>query len=55
VWLIILLTSCGIFTYLIANKMTYLFLYPKNVDVSVDFKQSLKFPAVTICNQNPYR
>jgi len=51
----ILLISCGLFTYLIAHKMANLLSYPKNVDVSVDFKHSLKFPAVTVCNQNPYR
>jgi len=55
VWLMILLTSCGLFTYLIASKMAYLLAHPKNVDVSVEFKQRLAFPAVTICNQNPYR
>jgi len=54
-WLMIILASCGIFSYLIISKITYLTTHPKNVDVSVEFKHILQFPAVTICNQNPYR
>lgn len=55
VWLLIILASCSIFTYMIVTKITYLVSHPKNVDVSVDFKNTMQFPAVTICNQNPYR
>jgi len=55
VWLLILLVSCSLFSYLIVSKITYLLSHPKNVDVSVDFKDILQFPTVTICNQNPYR
>jgi len=36
-------------------KVMYLLSYPKNVDLSVEFKQTLEFPSVTICNNNYLR
>jgi len=41
--------------YLIAVKLNYLLSNPKSVNVDFNFNASLPFPAVTICNESPYR
>ena len=55
IWLVIFLVASALFAYLVAVKFMYLFSYPKNVNVDFNFIASLPFPAVTICNESPYR
>jgi len=54
-WVLIILGCCTVFTYMLSTKLAYLASSPTNVDVNVEFKQSMQFPAVTVCNLNPYR
>jgi len=55
VWLLIFLVASILLAYLVGIKLTYLLSYPKNVNVDFNFNSSLPFPAVTICNESPYR
>jgi len=55
IWLVIFLVASVLFVYLVAVKFIYLLSYPKNVNVDFNFNSSLPFPAVTICNESPYR
>jgi len=55
VWLLIILGFFILFIYLVFSKLVLLLSFPTNVDVNVEYKYNLKFPAVTICNQNMYR
>jgi len=55
IWLVIFLVASGLMVYLVAVKLIYLLSNPKNVNVDFNFNASLPFPAVTICNQSPYR
>ncbi|GBL76338.1 Acid-sensing ion channel 4 [Araneus ventricosus] len=51
-WLfVLLLSSCGC-AYNVKNFLTVFFKYPVLIDVSVQNRDSLEFPAVTICNLN---
>lgn len=54
-WLLLIIGFTCSFAYLVALKVIYLISYPKNVDLSVEFKHTLEFPAVTICNNNYLR
>lgn len=54
-WLLILLVMLVTFVVLVTTKLLHYYDYPTVVDVSVDYADSLPFPAVTICNQNKYR
>jgi len=55
IWLLIILFASGFMVYLIAVKLNYLLSNPKSVNVDFNFNASLPFPAVTICNESPYR
>ena len=54
-WSLLFISAFGLFMYLVANKIMLLASYPKNVNVDIDYQSSLPFPAVTMCNLNPYR
>lgn len=49
------MTSAATFVALVIGKIEYLGNNPKSVNVDIDYKNSLPFPAVTFCNMNPYR
>jgi len=55
IWLLIFLVASILLVYLVTTKLLYLLSYPKNVNVDFNFNASLPFPAVTICNESPYR
>ena len=43
------------FIYFMGIKLGYYFTYPKTVDIDIKYNTSMRFPAVTFCNQNPFR
>jgi len=51
----IFLAASALFVYLVAVKFMHLLSYPKTVNVDFNFNTSVPFPAVTICNESPYR
>jgi len=53
--MLIILGLITLFTYLISSKIMLLLTHPKNVDLNVEYKHELQFPAVTICNNNMLR
>jgi len=53
--LLIFVVASALFIWLVAAKFIYLYSYPKNVNVDFNFNASVPFPAVTICNESPYR
>ena len=52
VWLLIVVGAFASFTAIIVSRVVHFYSYPKTVNVEVIFADSLRFPAVTICNQN---
>jgi len=54
-WVLIFLSACALLLWLISQKIMYLQTNPKNVNLDFNFNDTLPFPAVTICNQSPYR
>jgi len=55
IWLVIILFACAYFSYLVTFMFIHWMSHPKNVNVDFKFNASLPFPAVTICNESPYR
>ena len=54
-WLLTFLAACGLLLWLVSQKIMYLQSNPKNVNLDFNFNDTLPFPAVTICNQSPFR
>jgi len=54
-WTLVLLAAFAGFLYLLVIKVQQLLDYPTNINVKFNFLDTLAFPAVTICNINPYR
>jgi len=54
-WMLVILGMSALFTYVISTKIMYLLTHPTNVDLNVEYKHGLQFPAVTICNNNMLR
>lgn len=42
-------------SYQIIDRIIYYRSNPVNVNVKINYNQSLEFPAVTICNQNAFK
>ena len=55
IWLLIIIVACIFLSYLITKKVQYLNTKPKNVNLDFNYNATLKFPAVTICNESPYK
>jgi len=52
---LIFLSACTFLLWLVSQKIILLQSNPKNVNLDFNFNATLPFPAVTICNQSPYR
>lgn len=55
IWLVIVLSSFGGFTWIIVARSKYLESHPKSVNMDIVYSNNLQFPSVTICNQNYFR
>ena len=49
------MASYIIFGIFMATKLVEYYDYPTVMDMSVQYTDKVDFPAVTICNQNPYK
>lgn len=54
-WVIVFLVASSLFCYMTAAKIQQLVSKDKKVDINVDYPNQLRFPAVTVCNQNKFR
>ena len=55
IWVFLVLTSVGIFAYQVYWCVTLYLTFPVFVNVKVNHNDTLRFPAVTICNLNAFR
>ena len=55
IWLIVCLLAVSIFLMLIGTKVQLIYQYPKSINLDIIYNDTLPFPAVSICNLNPYR
>jgi hypothetical protein len=51
----VVLVALGGFSYAISLKARTFLLHPSQIDLTVTYEESLEFPAVYICNPNPYK
>ena len=54
-WLTFVFTSITYFVVQVGQRTSDYFKYATNVDVKVIYTDKLRFPAVTLCNQNNFR
>ena len=55
IWALVVLAALALFIYInIENLRTY-YRYPTTVNIEVNYKSPLTFPAVTVCNYNTHR
>ena len=52
VWLLLILVGAAFTTCHILNQIICYFSYPTNVNMRVEYEQEMRFPTVTICNEN---
>jgi len=52
VWVLLLLAGTAFTTYQIVSRIMYYFSYPTNVNILVQHETQMRFPTVTICNEN---
>ena len=54
-WTVLMLLCSTVMSYQIIDRILYYRSNPVNVNVKINYNQSLVFPAVTICNQNAFK
>jgi len=52
VWILLIVTGAVFTTYQIQNRIRRYASYPKNVIIHVEHMEEMRFPTVTICNEN---
>ena len=52
VWLLLLLAGAAFTAQQIVDRTAYYFSYPTNVNMHVEHVPEMRFPTVTICNEN---
>jgi len=52
IWLMLLLAGAAFTTFQIQDRIRWYWSYPKNMNIRVEHKEELRFPTVTICNEN---
>ena len=51
-WVFLVLFGIGFMLYQVSDRVTYYVGWPTNVKVRVQYTRQIKFPTVTICNEN---
>ena len=54
-WIAIFISASGISIHQIGLSFTAFFKYPTKTDFFIVVKEELRFPAVTVCNINPFK
>ena len=54
-WIIAYLGVTAMFLYQFSELVENYSKYPTNIQINIETARSLKFPAVTVCNENPIR
>jgi len=52
VWVLLLVAGAAFTAYQIQSRMVYYFSYPVNINIRVEHVSEMRFPTVTICNEN---
>lgn len=51
-WIVLVLFGLGLSIYQIQDRLSYYFQYPTSASLDVQHNDQLRFPQVTICNEN---
>lgn len=54
IWLLLILNSCGLLIWALVDRVQKYREYDFSTQVTLKYEQQLLFPAVTICNFNPF-
>ena len=54
-WVVALLVAFGLVCYVIVENLIKYIQDPKVLGLDVDYNETLRFPAVTLCNYNMFR
>ena len=55
VWIVLIMACVCTVGYQIVDRVMFYYTWPVNVNMRINYNQSLTFPAVTICNQNAFK
>jgi hypothetical protein len=54
-WIIIFTVASGLMLYFVVSAVLQYFAYSTQTSIEVQLDRKMPFPAVTVCNANPYR
>lgn len=54
IWIILILFGFGLAAFQIQDRIKHYLKYPTSTDIKVVRENSLRFPKVTICNENDF-
>ena len=54
-WVILFTAAAGLLAYLVSQKILKLVNKETKIDFNIAYSNELRFPAVTMCNQNLFR
>jgi len=52
IWVLLLLVGAGFTTFQIQNRILYFAARPVNVNLQIKHSEEVRFPTVTVCNEN---
>jgi len=52
IWVMLLLVGAAFTTFQIQDRIVYYWSYPVSVNIRVEHNEEMRFPTVTICNEN---
>jgi len=52
IWLLFVIAGAGFTAYQITSRVMYYLSYPTSVNIRVEHEPVMRFPSVTICNEN---
>ena len=55
IWLVLLCACTGLLLWQIVDRVVFFYTWPTTVNIKVNYNKTLRFPAVTICNQNAFK
>ena len=55
VWLLLVLVGAALFLSQMVFSIVYYHSWPVSVNIKINYNDTIRFPAITICNLNAFR
>ena len=55
IWVLIVCGGMGLFINQMVGSIVHFLNRPVTVNIKINYNKTIKFPAITVCNQNVFR